>query len=231
MGKSSRPARTCLPRYCGGIASQYADTGTIGPSRPAYQASHYAVVENEVCGVDGVQVITGCTLGNDSLIIDNQGKFAFSWVDKNSGEGYRLLLKVPVWKSNEPLVLHEKVKFGTATPEEKQKFFAMRQERGQELLEMSDQELFQVDKIVRKIPGKPQLFPLSNALAAGILYGGLWPAGERTAGLCRLQPRRGITTDRIDTAMLTRRRSIPPPPGSFLLFQPVITWPSTRKYS
>ena len=130
-------------------------------------ASHYAVVENEVCGVDGVQVITGCTLGNDSLIIDNQGKFAFSWVDKNSGEGYRLLLKVPVWKSNEPLVLHEKVKFGTATPEEKQKFFAMRQERGQELLEMSDQELFQIDKIVRKIPGKPRLFPFVQCSRCG----------------------------------------------------------------
>ncbi|MEQ8201738.1 MAG: FmdE family protein [Syntrophomonadaceae bacterium] len=129
--------------------------------------SYYAIVENDVCGVDGVQMITGCTLGNDSLIIDNQGKFAFSWVDKMSGEGYRLLLKVPVWKSNEPLVLHEKVKFGTATPEEKQKFFAMRQERGQELLEMSDQDLFQIEKITRKIAGKPRLFPFVNCARCG----------------------------------------------------------------
>lgn len=121
--------------------------------------SHYAVVENDVCGVDGVQLITGCTLGNDSLIIENQGKFAFAWVDKKSGEGFRLLLKVPVWKSNEPLDLHHKVKLGTATAEEKQKFISLRGQRGLELLELSDQELFQVEKILRKIPGKPRLFP------------------------------------------------------------------------
>ena len=132
--------------------------------------SHYALVENEVCGVDGVQMITGCTLGNDSLIIDNQGKFAFSWVDKDSGEGYRLLLKVPVWKSREPLVLHEKVKLGTASPEEKQKFLAMRQERGQELLEMSDEELFSINRIVNQIPGKPRLFPFVQCARCGEVF-------------------------------------------------------------
>ncbi len=130
-------------------------------------ASHYAVAENDVCGVDGVQVITGCTLGNDSLIIDNQGKFAFSWVDKNSGAGYRLLLKVPVWKSNDPLVRHEKVKLGTATPEEKRQFMAEREQRGQELMAMSDEELFEVEKIVRQIPGKPRLFPFVKCARCG----------------------------------------------------------------
>lgn len=121
--------------------------------------SHYAIAENDVCGVDGVQLITGCTLGNDSLIIENQGKFAFAWINKKTGEGFRFLLKVPVWKSNEPLELHRKVKLGTATPEEKQKFFSLREQRGLELMELSDQELFKVEKIQRKLPGKPRLFP------------------------------------------------------------------------
>jgi formylmethanofuran dehydrogenase subunit E len=121
--------------------------------------SHYAIVENDVCGVDGVQVITGCTLGNDSLIIENQGKFAFAWVNKKTGEGFRLLLNVPLWKSNEPLELHHKVKLGTASAEEKQKFISLRDQRGLELLELSDQELFQIEEIVKKLPGKPRLYP------------------------------------------------------------------------
>jgi len=121
--------------------------------------SHYAVVENDVCGVDGVQLITGCTLGNDSLIIENQGKFAFAWVDKKTGVGYRLLLKEPVWLSNEPLELHHKVKLGTATAEEKSQFIALRNQRGLELMALLDEELFQVEAIVRKIPGKPRLHP------------------------------------------------------------------------
>lgn len=121
--------------------------------------SHYAIVENDVCGVDGVQMITGCTLGNDSLIIESQGKFAFAWVNKKTGEGIRLLLKIPLWKSNEPLELHHKIKLGIATAEEKQQFFSLRNQRGIELLELSDQELFRVKKIVRKVPGKPRLHP------------------------------------------------------------------------
>ncbi len=121
--------------------------------------SHFAVVENDVCGVDGVQYVTGCTLGNDSLIIENQGKFAFAWVNKQSGEGYRILMKVPLWKSNEPLELHHKVKNGNATAEEKQSFIKVREQRGRELLAIPDTELFEVQKINRKIPGKPRLHP------------------------------------------------------------------------
>jgi len=134
----------------------------LGRSGQLLGESHYAIVENDVCGVDGVQLITGCTLGNDSLIIDNQGKFAFSWVDKKSGEGFRLLLKAPLWESDEPLELHRKVKLGTATAEERQRFIAMRGKRGQEMMELSDQDLFQVEAIVRKIPGKPRLFPFGQ---------------------------------------------------------------------
>ena len=59
--------------------------------------THYAVVENDVCGLDGVQIVTGCTIGNDSLIINNLGKKAFSFVDKNTGDGVRVVLNVPLW--------------------------------------------------------------------------------------------------------------------------------------
>ncbi|MDD4802223.1 MAG: FmdE family protein [Syntrophomonas sp.] len=131
----------------------------LGLSGKLIGDTHNAIVENDVCGVDGVQIVTGCTLGNDSLIIENHGKFAFAWVDKKTRAGFRLLLKVPLWKTNEPLELHQKVKLGTATPEEKQSFISIRGQRGQELMELSDDELFKVEAIARKVPGKPRLHP------------------------------------------------------------------------
>lgn len=131
----------------------------LGLSGKLIGDTHNAIVENDVCGVDGVQIVTGCTLGNDSLIIENHGKFAFAWVDKKTRAGFRLLLKVPLWKTNEPLELHHKVKLGTATPEEKQSFISIRGQRGQELMELSDDELFKVEAIARKVPGKPRLHP------------------------------------------------------------------------
>lgn len=120
--------------------------------------SYYAVAENDVCGLDGVQIVTGCTIGNDSLIIDNQGKKAFSFVHKKTGDGIRVLLKVPLWGDyNEAVELHHKVKKGETTSQEKERFFTLRGKRGLELLDYPDKALFSFSKINLKIPSKPRL--------------------------------------------------------------------------
>lgn len=121
---------------------------------------YVVVAENDVCGLDGIQIVTGCTIGNDALIIENRGKQAFRFINKKNGQGMRISLKLPLWTSNEPIMLHEKVKIGTATAQEKDEFFRLRHERGAELLNYNDDELFDVTMIIEHIPGKPRLFPL-----------------------------------------------------------------------
>ncbi|MDT3700634.1 MAG: TrmO family methyltransferase [Thermincola sp.] len=105
---------------------------------------YVVVAENDVCGLDGIQIVTGCTIGNDALIIENRGKQAFRFINKKNGQGMRISLKLPLWTSNEPIMLHEKVKIGTATAQEKDEFFRLRHERGAELLNYNDDELFDV---------------------------------------------------------------------------------------
>ena len=51
------------------------------------------VTENDACGVDGVQVLTGCTFGKGNLIYRGTGKQAFSFFDRRSGKKIRLVLK------------------------------------------------------------------------------------------------------------------------------------------
>lgn len=127
----------------------------------ASMAPEYVVIaENDLCGVDAVQLNTGCTLGNDNLIIDNQGKQAFSFINKKSGQGVRIILEAPLWSSDHPITLHHKFKLGTASREEIQEFFHLRQQRGEELLELSDEELFKVEHLNQKIAGKPRLYPM-----------------------------------------------------------------------
>lgn len=127
---------------------------------PSLAPEYIVIAENDLCGIDAVQINTGCTLGNDNLIIDNQGKQAFSFIEKKSGAGVRLMLKAPQWLSDEPIDLHHKVKLGTASPDEAREFFRQRGQRGEELLAMSDEELFIVEYINRKVPGKPRLHPI-----------------------------------------------------------------------
>ena len=51
------------------------------------------VTENDACGVDGVQVLTGCSMGKGNLIYRGTGKQAFSFFERKSGKKVRLVLK------------------------------------------------------------------------------------------------------------------------------------------
>jgi formylmethanofuran dehydrogenase subunit E len=51
------------------------------------------VTENDACGVDAVQVITGCSIGKGNLIYRGTGKQAFSFFVRSSGASLRLVLK------------------------------------------------------------------------------------------------------------------------------------------
>jgi formylmethanofuran dehydrogenase subunit E len=54
------------------------------------------VTETDMCGVDGIQFLTGCTLGKGNLIHLDYGKAAFSFYDRKSGKAFRLLLRPEV---------------------------------------------------------------------------------------------------------------------------------------
>lgn len=51
------------------------------------------VTENDACGVDGIQVILGCSPGKGNLIFRVRGKQAFSFFNRKTGEKIRLVLK------------------------------------------------------------------------------------------------------------------------------------------
>jgi formylmethanofuran dehydrogenase subunit E len=49
--------------------------------------------ENDACGVDAVQVLTGCTIGKGNLIYRATGKMAFTFFCRTSGKNIRVVLK------------------------------------------------------------------------------------------------------------------------------------------
>lgn len=52
-----------------------------------------AVVETDMCGVDAIQVLTGCTFGKGNLIHRDLGKMAFSFYNRATGQGFRAMVK------------------------------------------------------------------------------------------------------------------------------------------
>ena len=51
------------------------------------------VTENDACGVDAVQFLTGCTMGKGNLIYKARGKMAFSFFSRASGANVRVVFK------------------------------------------------------------------------------------------------------------------------------------------
>lgn len=51
------------------------------------------VTENDACGVDAVQVMTGCTIGKGNLVFRPTGKMAFSFFGRGDEKAVRVILK------------------------------------------------------------------------------------------------------------------------------------------
>ncbi len=49
-----------------------------------------AIVENNACGVDAVQMLSGCTFGKGNLIFKDYGKHVYTLYDRNTKRGVRL---------------------------------------------------------------------------------------------------------------------------------------------
>ena len=58
---------------------------------PAADEELVCVTENDACGVDAVQVVTGCTFGKGNLIYRGTGKQAFSFFHRPSGKSIRIV--------------------------------------------------------------------------------------------------------------------------------------------
>lgn len=51
------------------------------------------ITENDACGVDAVQVLTGCSIGKGNLIYRGTGKQAFSFFCRDTGKKLRMVFK------------------------------------------------------------------------------------------------------------------------------------------
>lgn len=54
-----------------------------------------AIVENDACGVDALQYLSGCTFGKGNLIFHDYGKSVYTLFSRRTGVGVRAVWKNP----------------------------------------------------------------------------------------------------------------------------------------
>ncbi len=60
----------------------------IGPH--AEDEEVVAIVETDMCGVDGIQFLTGCTFGKGNLVHRDYGKNAYTFIRRSDGRAIRI---------------------------------------------------------------------------------------------------------------------------------------------
>lgn len=118
-----------------------------------------AVVENDSCAVDAIQLMTGCTLGKGNLIFHDYGKQVYTFVLRKSGKAIRITINDPEEKKDGSLnLLRKKVFSGKADEDEKRIFYQKTKEIQNRILSCSLPEVCRVQEIDYEPPEKARIF-------------------------------------------------------------------------
>ena len=81
---------------CPGLAIGYRMTVAAMAFLAQYRSDDeelVAITENNACGVDALQFISGCTFGKGNLVFKDYGKQAYTFYARKTGQGVRVILR------------------------------------------------------------------------------------------------------------------------------------------
>ena len=130
-----------------------------------------AVVETDMCGVDAVQFLTGCTFGKGNLIHLDYGKNAFTFFRRSDGKGIRIVGKrgSPQDQEDELSALRKKMLREKLTPEEQTKMEKGKAARIERIMDADPQDLFEVHPAQGPIPKEARILQSLPCEACGEL--------------------------------------------------------------
>lgn len=117
-----------------------------------------AVVETDMCAVDAIQYLTGCTFGKGNLIHRDWGKNAFSFHRRSDGRAIRLTVRPDAWQRDpEHQELFAKVRSGQASKAERQRFGDLHVAQARAVLAMEPDALYGFQEIAPSAPRKARI--------------------------------------------------------------------------
>ncbi len=127
-----------------------------------------AVVETDMCAVDAVQFLTGCTFGKGNLIHRDWGKNAYSFFRRSDGRAVRIVARPDAWQRDpEHMALFAKVRTGQAQPQERARFQELHLAQSRSLLAREPEDLFAVQELVDAPPPKTRILAVVSCAECG----------------------------------------------------------------
>ncbi len=133
------------------------------------QSDLVAIVETDMCGVDAIQFLTGCTFGKGNLIHKDFGKMAFNFYDSRKNIGFRAVL-CPDISGNAGLELRSlsrKVAIGTAHGEEQVRYEELRRSLQDRYMNAELEDMFIIMEPAFPIPKPARVLQSLQCEACG----------------------------------------------------------------
>jgi formylmethanofuran dehydrogenase subunit E len=107
-----------------------------------------ALVETNMCAVDAIQYLTGCTFGKGNLIHLDYGKNAYAFIRRSDGKAIRISTRPGAFgRGPEYSELSAKVRKKRATEEEQARFKELRTNRSEAILQAPEEELYAAEEL------------------------------------------------------------------------------------
>jgi len=144
------------PHVALGVMATYIGFKKLGISDSMGMEEILAIVECNNCFVDGIQGISGCTMGNNALIYKDLGKTAVTFIDRKTNKAVRLASKYSASETaKDPETMEAMALFDRAVkrrerldPQEKKRLKELWTKMSFATLLKSEDELFDVKHVV-----------------------------------------------------------------------------------
>jgi len=112
------------------------------------------ITETDMCGVDAIQYLTGCTFGKGNLIHRDHGKMAFTFFERKEERGFRCLLKSKARDDmhEEVSTLQLKIASSEANDAEQKRCNELRRQMEERLMVSDLDELFEIMEPNERMP-------------------------------------------------------------------------------
>lgn len=118
-----------------------------------------AIVENNSCAVDAVQVMTGCTFGKGNLIFRDYGKHVYTFLKRPSGKSIRISV---IWEkpaeTKEEKTYWELYAKGDRSKKVLDFVHSRKAAKTRQILDAGDDELFAVTKGKAALPPEAEIY-------------------------------------------------------------------------
>ncbi|ADY57365.1 formylmethanofuran dehydrogenase subunit E region [Syntrophobotulus glycolicus DSM 8271] len=147
---------------CMGLAIGYQESllamRALGVTR-AEDEELFAIVETDACGVDAVQVVTGCTLGKGNLIYKDAGKQALTLANRKDNKAVRVIMKPDAMAEDKAFSeLRQKIVSHSASEEELARWQTIQKKRTADFLNSPPESLFNLYEVPMPVIEKARLF-------------------------------------------------------------------------